>query len=622
MAVDLPPRRRRRRLLLLAGVPVLVLAALAAVAVVMSVHTYRAAERGKTELTAFETALRDQDFPAAGRHLATARREFDSAAAGAGPIRLAGALPGIGRTAKDAGLLLDGARHLTAAGGDVLALQQAATGTPLLEGGKLQVDRIRALQPTAAALRQHAEQARTALAAVRGDGPMGARVLAMRDQAGGQVAELSRTAKLADQVLSTIPVALGGTQHYLVTTLNYAELHGGGGAPLAIAELLVKDGGLQVLSRGATGDAAIGAPQAFTPLPNDPWLARTRNQSFINANQSPDFATDGEEMLRLYEHRFKTRPVGVIAVDPTALAAVLRLTGPISTPGIGSVSAADLVQKLLVEAYLVDPHNEAAQQERHRANEALMDAMFVRLLQSPPSSGDLEGLLDVARQGHVRVYSRNAAVQGLVRTAGLAGELAPFGGDALGVWTFNNNASKVDVWQRRAVDQQVTLRPDGSAGVVRTITITNDVGRRCEGPDDRRGYDTCVSTPFVATGIPATATAVSLTVQDTGRTAPAGGRPGHHLDEAGRQVWAAKLDLEPGEHGTLVLRYSLPASARTSGYTLRYDGQAIATDPTLTVRVTPAPGHPLTGAGWTERSGGLTTDLKLVGSGDLTLSPG
>jgi hypothetical protein len=449
---------------------------------------------------------------------------------------------------------------------------------------------------------------------------MGARLLAMRDEASTQVAELTTTAKLADQVLRTIPIALGGSQQYLLTTLNYAELHGGGGAPLGMATLLVKDGGVQVLSRGATGDAAMGAPQAFTPLPSDPWLARARNQAFSNANLSPDFATDGEELLRLYERRFNAHPAGVIAVDPTALAAVLRLTGPVSAPGIGSVSSADLVQKLLVDAYLKDPHNEAAQQQRHRTNDALMDAMFVRLLQSPPSSGDLQGLLDVARQGHVRVYSRNAAVQGLLRSAGLAGELAPFRGDALGVWTFNNNASKVDVWQRRAVDQQVTLQPDGSATVVRTITITNDVGRRCEPPDDRRGYDTCVSTPFVATGIPAAATAVSLAVRDAGRAAPGRGRPGHHLDEAGRQVWSAKLDLEPGEHGTLVLRYRLPASARPHGYTLRYDGQAIATDPTLTVRVTPAAGHPLSGQGWTERAGVLTADLKLVGSGDLTLS--
>jgi hypothetical protein len=615
------PRRRWPRRLVLAGVPVLLLVVLAGVGAAMSVHTYRAAQSGKAELTAFETSLKDRDFPAAQRHLDQAEREFDSAAGSAWPLRSAAALPGIGRTAEDAGRLLDGARALADAGRDVMTLQQAVTRTPLVDGGKLQVERIRALQPTAASLRRHAETARASLAGIRGEGPYGARLLGMRDEASGQVEELASTARLAEEVLTTIPVALGGTKQYLVTTLNYAELHGGGGAPLGLATLLVQDGGVQVLSRRSTGDLDIGAAQGFTPLPNDPWLAGARNQSFINANLSPDFATDGEEMLRLYEGWSGTAPTGVIAVDPSALAAVLRLTGPISAPGIGTVGADDLIQKLLVDAYAKDTHDEDVQQQRHRANEALMDATFVRLLASSPSSGDLEGLLDVARQGHVKIYSRDAQVQGLVRTAGLSGELAPFTGDQVGVWTFNTNASKVDVWQRRAVDQQVAIRPDGSADVVRTVTITNDVGRACDGEDDRRGYDTCITTPFVATSVPAAATGISLTVRDPGRKAPGNGRPGHHLDEAGRQVWAAKLDLERGEQGSLLLRYRLPASALKHGYTLRYDGQAIATDPTLAVRVTPAPGRALSGEGWTAKAGVLSTDLKLVGSGDLALHP-
>ena len=43
----------------------------------------------------------------------------------------------------------------------------------------------------------------------------------------------------------------------------------------------------------------------------------------------------------------------------------------------------------------------------------------------------------------------------------------------LGVYTANTNASKVDYWQRRRIDQRVNLNRDGSAAIIRTVTIAN-----------------------------------------------------------------------------------------------------------------------------------------------------
>jgi hypothetical protein len=617
-----PRRGRRRARLLLAGAGLLAGAAGGSIwAATEGTSAFRAAQRAQGDLLAFQAAVQAQDPTAARRHLTDAERDLDHAHAAARPARWAQRLPWLGRTPRDTSHLLDSARALAAAGDDVLRLQAGLDGADLVAGGRLDMARIRGLQPVVASMRRHVEQADADLGAVRGDGVYGDRIRPLRDEARTRLSTALGSARLADQGLQALGTAVGQPRLYLLTTLNYAELHGGGGAPLSIATVEVDAGGFRVVSRGQVSDFLTADELVpFVAHPDDPWQRHIHRQRFVNANLSPDFAIDGEEMLRLYEGHFGTRPDGVIAVDPTAMAAVLRLTGPVSAPGVGTVDADNLVRKLLVDSYRRASSDWRAIVRRHQENDTLMDALFARIQQVSPSLDQLKGLLGTAREGHLRVYSRDPLVQDVLRRIGVAGELDPFTGDQVGVYTFNLNASKVDVWQRRSVDQQVTMRPDGSAAIVRTITVHNDIRQACPEDDPGNGYETCVSTPYVMVAFPLQAHSVTMTAEDPGRQPEDGARIDHRLNEAGRQVWRARLYLEAGETAKVVLHYSLGPTLLPDGYRLRWDGQPIARDPSLHVSVRPARGVPLRGTGWAERDGRLVRDLRLVGSGDLYLA--
>ena len=64
---------------------------------------------------------------------------------------------------------------------------------------------------------------------------------------------------------------------------------------------------------------------------------------------SPDFPSDAEALAQIYEQSGGQPVDGVIKIDPVALAALLRFTGPIQVPGIDepltSENAADILMR-------------------------------------------------------------------------------------------------------------------------------------------------------------------------------------------------------------------------------------------------------------------------------------
>ncbi|MEJ2578527.1 MAG: DUF4012 domain-containing protein [Kineosporiaceae bacterium] len=602
-----PGTGRRRNLRRALGLLAL---ATGAVAVVLAVSAgYHAAR--------LVQALRGDDLAAAEHQLAGLRADVRMARWTAMPLRPIGAVPVLGRPVADLTHGLDAARHGVDAAAQGLALYRIAGGGQLLHDGRVDLDLLARLPEHTTPLRADLEASRNDLAQVRGGWLPG--LSGGRDEALTELDRAITATQVSDAVLRELPTALGadGPRTYVVATLNSGELLPSGGALLAVALLRVDDGRIDVVSRGQVSQLTnLNQEIAWDPLPGDPWQTGKDRQRLANANYSPDFPTSGEEILRLYQAQIGEKASGVIALDASAFSAIVAVTGPLQDPTYGELTSDNVVRKTMVDAYLQFDREATA---RHAANDKLIDTIFAALLQSKPGADGVTAVVDAMRAGHIQMYFRDAGLQTVLDRAGATRSLAPFSGDALGVYTINTNASKVDVFQERTVTQDVVLAADGSAQVTRTVVLRNDPHRPCPTGADAptSGYMSCLSRPRVVLYLPEDATQVTVAANE--------GAPDPRQSaarEKGRQVVDVRYDVPAGQTLTVVLRYRLPAAADSPGYAVHWDGQPMVNTPTLTVRVTPAPGTRLTGTGWRREGDTLVATVPLVGSGDLRAIPG
>jgi hypothetical protein len=292
------------------------------------------------------------------------------------------------------------------------------------------------------------------------------------------------------------------------------------------------------------------------------------------------------------------------------MAGMLQASGPLTTPGYGRVTGANLVQVLLVDGY----RRFGDQRLRHRYNEGLMDAVLSRLL-GGGTLGQVRALGQAAR-GHLQLYFRDPRLQRAALQHRLAGALSPAPQDYAAAYTQNANGSKVDVYQRRAIQQRVWLRPDGSAHVVRTVRLVNAAPGAPT--SDRSGYLTNWATYRFATYLPGRATRVSVSAD--GRAA--GWEP---FRELGRQAARLLLPLRPGQARTVTVAYDLPGAAVRTPAGLRYrlaaDAQPILQPASFRLVVVPPKGFGVVlPAGWKGAAGGAAaTTIRFSSDADLGL---
>jgi hypothetical protein len=371
-----------------------------------------------------------------------------------------------------------------------------------------------------------------------------------------------------------------------------AELRPSGGTPLAAVRVRVDSGRIEIQKRDV-GVSLHHAPVRWTASPGDPWSGGGRFDNFSMANSSPHFPTSGEELLRAYQALTGMRPDGVVAVDPLAMRALLRATGPVEVPAYGQVTAGNVSRLTMRGAY--DRWPEAT--ERRRYNQELVGAVLRRFLDGRLLLEKLHALGTEAAERHLQLYAADPALQAVLGRSGLDGALAPAAHDYLAVYTANTNASRVDYFQRRSIDQRVELRPDGSASVTRTIRVQNraPVSGALD-PGQRTGYTSPHSTAKLATYLPPGARLGA--VQADGRPVRA-----TVAEEAGRPFLRVATELAPGDSVTVTVAYLAPPPARPGDpltYELAADPQPMAEPPALKLEVVAPEGMTIRPApGWT-----------------------
>jgi hypothetical protein len=545
------------------------------------------ADAVRADLTTYRGALKNGDTQTATAALEQARVHLAEARAASDvtEVRVARFVPVVRHAVGDLDHLLRAAGIVITASTDALNMYQEFSNhdTGIFHDSRFDMPSVTRAKVAADRLVADMNHARDELNGVRG-GPFEPGVTHMRDAALRQVDQLDATGRAVVGFLRVLPDAVGARvpRKYVIAVMNPAELRFSGGAPLSLALATFDKGKLTISNRGQTNDLTNGNERVVWPaVKGDPWLHSTPTP-LATSTISPDWSVSGEELLRAYEAQFHIRADGAIGLDPVALADILRVTGPVDTPGYGQVSADNLVPILIRDAYTTEQNTKV----RHTLNNELMDLMIGRLTAGGHLIEKGKALSAAAKGGHFQMYFRNSTMQASTAEAHLAGLLPKRGTDDAGTFTQNRNASKVDFFQHRTVEQVVQINADGSADVTRTITIDNRTQWR-PGYDSGIGYATGVSTPRIMTFVPDRAKVTDATLGGSEISL-------HTPRESGRIALWVDTRIPVGGQAVLVVRYHLPGAAVRHGGVLRYDlsvaAQAMVNPEQLVLQVLAPPG--------------------------------
>lgn len=449
----------------------------------------------------------------------------------------------------------------------VTAVDDGSLRTP---DGRIDLDLVAAASPDLRAADEAMAAARERVAALRTDGLLSRLATAVHeaDDALGAVAE---TVHQARTVADLAPGMLGaeGPRTYLVLALNNAELRPGGGIVGSVAAMTVDEGRL-TLGEQVAASSLKGLEEPVLPLSDEELAADTDGMGryLQNATLTPDFPRTAELVVARWHEEVGGDVDGVVALDPVAVATMLKAVGPVTTEDGATLDGATFVSAIMSQPYLgtVDP-------------EAL-DHMFAEVAASVFRgflSSDLDGaqLLSTMRTvvseqrlkiWSARPYEQQALSATTVGGAFLAG---PFAGSS-GVFLTDATGGKLDYYLTvtTSVSDLVCTGTGGTARLSLTLTYEPPVDVATSSVF-LRGHDH----PYLAPGdnallvsfYPAVGGAVGSVTQDGQALG------GQQVVRSGRTGVRVPVTLAPGQ--TTTLRADVPVR----------DGQAaVWTTPTVT----------------------------------------
>ena len=491
-------------------------------------------------------------------------------------------LDGVDHFLSSAQALLDA----SAVTNDVYADLTGSTGAKAaFQDGTINIGSLQRIEPQVAQMSDDISRAEQSLNQIPDDiSPVWRGVV---DETAARVDGVSRALRVYEGILPELPVLLGEDEPatYLVVFHNPGELYAGGGAALNAALMQFNDGKMEIVDKGAVSSYFFpGNPSVpWNPVAKGPYYAQTgAEDGFAWSNLHQDFRISGEDMMRSWVANGGAPVDGVISLDPVALQAAVAASGPIESTLYGEVDADNLVNKLLYEEYNEDA---ASQEQRHQANQKLIDEVFARMQSSSGALTIGRAMISTAPGQHIRIYLSDERLEKVLRDAGTSGEQPQPQPDRIAFYTQNQNASKVDIFQARKVIHNVRLNADGSAHVVQTAEVTNNAPDNGTPLSRRKSYTTRWAFHWNIVLLPAGAQDVKLAAN-----------PGQikqdervFTDVDGREAVRVGRWIPPGESSIVTVSYDLPAGTFGSDGVLDYrvgvEHQLTVADTDLTVNV-------------------------------------
>jgi hypothetical protein len=425
--------------------------------------------------------LRAGDMESAADEFSKAQYQFERASSSLdGPFGL------LGRGVPVVAQQLEAIRRVSAAGEELgFAASQAAATADWREltatEGTVDLTQVVSMQEPLARSSAALDDALATVADVRSPwllAPLGDELDRLDDELLGAAEE----ARLAADGVTVAPALLGadGGRRYLIAFATPGESRNSGGFAGAYGVVEVDQGHLDLVRTGSTmRDLPLDPAQGPIEL-TDEWAARYGSylveQFPGNLSASPDWPTNAEVAAQLYERSEGGAPVdGVVYADPAALAAFLRLTGPVEVPELDQVVTADNVERYLLFDQYVRFGSRGANDERREALGEIAGAVLDALV-SRPLPG-LRRLVDelgpAVAEGHLRIAGLgDEAERRFFDDAGISGAWRTTeGADVIAVRSANRGQNKIDVFLHRSIDVDVRHDPAKSA-VQSTVTVS------------------------------------------------------------------------------------------------------------------------------------------------------
>ncbi len=193
--------------------------------------------------------------------------------------------------------------------------------------------------------------------------------------------------------------------------------------------------------------------------------------SMHDSNWFPDFPTSARKAMLFYEKSGGPTVDGVIAITPTVMQKLLRITGPIAMDGYGVVLTADnFVENI---QYKVEDDYD---KEENRPKKILSDLTPI-VLNKLFSSGDAKTIAETMNilnecltEKQILLYSSNDDLQKIISDLGWSGGVLSAKKDYLSVINTNINGYKTDGVISEKIEHQAEIQKDGR--VIDTVTIT------------------------------------------------------------------------------------------------------------------------------------------------------
>jgi hypothetical protein len=350
-----------------------------------------------------------------------------------------------------------------------------------------------------------------------------------------------------------------GPSKYLLLAANNSEMRSGSGMLLSAGVLSTQNGNFSLGPMISVTDLELAKGQV--PVTGD-YAARwgytdpTVDWRFLA--MSPQFDVTGRLAAEMWKAKTGEDVDGVLALDPIALKALVKVSGPVDVQGT-HIDANNIVHEILLQQYVDYEKNNPnpvddrpANDERRERNGDIARAIVDQLDKVGWHISDLvDDLRTAARGRHVMFWSSKPEQQRAWRAAGVSGVLPR---DGLLISIDNLSGNKLDQFLPVGADITHHPVPDGSEVTV-TIHVTNfaptGLPHYVEGPYFLSDLVAGEYRGSLAVNIPFDSRDIHLDGVD--RIVAAG------PDQTTRVV-AGNIRLLRGQSGTYTLRFTVPRS--------------------------------------------------------------
>jgi hypothetical protein len=354
----------------------------------------------------------------------------------------------------------------------VLQLTTTLTSSSLRQGDHIDLNPIATAEPVLATATAQADSAAAAIGRASTSSwlPM---VDSARSKVLTDLDKLSTELAGATRAVQTLLPMMGQStpQRYFIGFENEAEARGLGGLPGAFAIVTADHG--QITFTHFENDTALDHVDSGLDLGAD-FTARygvdNPTGTYENSDISPNFPYAGQIWAAMWQKKSGEHVDGSIAVDPTALSYLLKVTGPARLPDGSPVSAQNVVALTQQTQY----SKFSSDAERKAYVVAIAKAVSNKLTKGDGNTVDLvRAISKAAGQRRIVVWSADAGIESNIVAAGYGGLAQGSNRPFAGFVVVNAAGSKLDYYLSRTMSYRRTGCGAGSTAVA-SFTLTND----------------------------------------------------------------------------------------------------------------------------------------------------